>query len=46
MNDPTDTKLLCIQCGENEVEAAGDLCDDCFYREEDDDSFDEEDDDE
>lgn len=35
-------KPMCVACGENEVEAAGELCDDCFYEKKEEDEEDEE----
>ena len=42
ITDPNE-KIMCTECGENEVEAAGEICDHCFYCDADeDDDFDEE----
>lgn len=44
----TNPKYVCEECGTNEVEAEGDICDECFYQNaaEEDEDMDEEDEDE
>ncbi len=37
-------RFMCCECGDNEVEAEGDCCDECFYAEEDNDEDDDEED--
>lgn len=37
-----DNSFYCCACGETEVEAEGDCCDDCFYEEENEDEEDDE----
>jgi len=39
----TNPKYMCEECGANEVEAEGDICDECFYEDAEEDDEEDED---